>query len=109
VPAITTTHAVAPKHDQLRTIVRLTGRVQGVGFRYHVAHVAARFAIAGTVRNLRSSQALEIDCEGAAAEVERFLQAVIAQPPPLGKIDAVEREEAAPRGLDSFAIGATGD
>jgi len=98
---------VDPKIARRRVIVRLTGRVQGVGFRYRVAEIAARFAVGGTVRNLRRAEALEIDCEGEPAEVERFLSEVIAQPPPLGRVDAVERTNAEPRSLDSFAIAET--
>jgi hydrogenase maturation protein HypF len=83
--------------------------VQGVGFRYGVLRLAERYAVGGTVRNLRAGEALEIDCEGDADEVERFLAAVIAQPPPQGHIATVERSFAQPRGLDSFVLGATAE
>jgi hydrogenase maturation factor HypF (carbamoyltransferase family) len=93
----------------VRTIVRLTGRVQGVGFRYQVMRIARRFPVTGTVRNVRTGEALEIDCEGDAAGVERFLSTVISHPPPLGRVDAVERSTAVPRGLDSFSVSETAE
>jgi hydrogenase maturation protein HypF len=95
---------VATEQERVRTIARFTGCVQGVGFRFQVLRIAQRFAVAGTVRNLHVADALEIDCEGLAPEVERFLAAVIAQPPPRGRIESVERIAAQPRGLDSFSI-----
>ena len=92
-----------------REIVLLTGRVQGVGFRYQVAKIAQRFAIAGSVRNLRTSYALEIDVEGAPTEVDHFIEAVLTAPPPGGHIDTITRREAKPRQATTFEIGPTSD
>jgi acylphosphatase len=55
--------------------VRYTGRVQGVGFRYTAQHLAQSFAVAGSVRNLRSGD-VELMAEGAEEEVEAFLAAI---------------------------------
>jgi acylphosphatase len=52
--------------------VTYAGRVQGVGFRYTAESVAARFAVAGYVRNLPSGE-VELVAEGEAAEVQAFL------------------------------------
>jgi acylphosphatase len=52
--------------------VTYAGRVQGVGFRYTAEAVAAHFAVAGYVRNLRSGD-VELVAEGEAAEVQAFL------------------------------------
>jgi hydrogenase maturation factor HypF (carbamoyltransferase family) len=90
-----------------REIVLLIGRVQGVGFRYQVLRIAHRFAVTGSVRNLRTNQALEIDVEGEPEEIERFLQTVFAHPPPGGRIDTATRREAQVRGAASFEITAT--
>jgi len=51
------------------------GRVQGVGFRYQTLHVAREFEVAGFVRNLPDGR-VHLEVEGAAQEVEDFLQAV---------------------------------
>jgi acylphosphatase len=89
-----------------RTIVTLTGRVQGVGFRYTVLRIAARHSVAGTVRNLRSG-GVEIDVEGAAAEVAAFLTDVLAHQPPGSRVTGSERRDAEPRRLCTFSEAQT--
>ena len=56
-------------------MVRYTGRVQGVGFRYTAQHLAKDFAIAGHVRNLPNGD-VELVAEGTAPQVEQFLAAI---------------------------------
>jgi acylphosphatase len=56
-------------------IVRYSGRVQGVGFRYIAQQLAAGFAVAGFVRNCPDGD-VELVAEGEEDEVERFLAAV---------------------------------
>ena len=63
------------------------GFVQGVGFRYTTYSLAKRFAVTGFVRNLRDGS-VELVAEGAAAEIERFLDALRER---LGEY--IEREE----------------
>jgi acylphosphatase len=55
--------------------VYYSGTVQGVGFRYTARQIAEGFEVSGFVRNLPDGR-VEIWAEGAAVEVERFLQAV---------------------------------
>jgi len=91
-----------------RVILTLTGRVQGVGFRYRVISLAAGHPVDGTVRNVRGAQALEIDVQGEAAAVERFIADVLAHPPSLARVDAVARELCdEPRSIQGFRIAAT--
>ncbi|MBC5799650.1 MAG: acylphosphatase [Candidatus Eremiobacteraeota bacterium] len=90
-----------------RAIVTLKGRVVGVGFRDRVLEVAERFAVAGSVGNVRDLEALEIDVEGDAAEVDRFVSAVLADPPSGARIDAVEEAEAPLRELQTFTRAPT--
>jgi hydrogenase maturation factor HypF (carbamoyltransferase family) len=73
-------------------IVTLMGRVRGVGFRYRVLEIAAKHPVAGTVRNLRSADALEIDVQGDDADVERFIADVLAHPPALARVDNAVRQ-----------------
>ena len=56
-------------------MVRYTGRVQGVGFRYTAQHLAKDCAIAGYVRNLPNGD-VELAAEGTASQVEQFLAAI---------------------------------
>lgn len=87
-----------------RVILELRGRVQGVGFRYRVLQTAARFAVSGTVRNLRSG-AVEIDAEGEEKEVAAFHEAVLANPPRSARIDETQRRTAEPRHISGFGVG----
>ena len=61
--------------DRVRRHVRVRGLVQGVGFRYTARSMAARFAVAGYVRNLPDGR-VEMVVEGTPEETEAFLAAV---------------------------------
>ena len=54
------------------------GRVQGVGFRVSMAHIARKFAVEGFVRNLADGT-VELLAQGPADEVQRFLAAIATQ------------------------------
>lgn len=56
-------------------LVHYAGRVQGVGFRATAAHLAGRYAVTGTVRNLPDGR-VELLAEGPRVDVEAFLAAV---------------------------------
>ena len=86
----------------VRKIVVLIGRVQRVGFRDTVVAHVSRFAVAGSVRNLREPEALEIDVEGDAEEVERFIAAVLARPPSWARVDDITTRADEPLGRRGF-------
>lgn len=90
-----------------RTIVTLSGRVQGVGFRYTVCRIARRYDVAGTVRNLRAGERVEIDAEGPPDVVDAFVQNILEQPPRGARIENVERRSAEPRLLRTFSEAST--
>ena len=60
---------------QLRRIVRFSGRVQGVGFRYTTQSIAAGFHVTGFVQNLVDGR-VELVAEGSPPELDRFQCAV---------------------------------
>lgn len=60
------------EREQIRLKVYFSGNVQGVGFRYTAYRVAARYRVAGYVKNLKDGR-VELVVEGEASEVERFL------------------------------------
>lgn len=49
----------------------ISGRVQGVGFRYFTARLAAKYNICGFVRNLSSGD-VEVYAEGERADLDEF-------------------------------------
>jgi len=69
----------------LRAEVRVTGIVQGVGFRPFVYRAAVRNGLVGYVRN-RGDAGVEIVVEGGKGDVERFLEDVTERGPPLAQI-----------------------
>ena len=85
-----------------RTRVRVEGIVQGVGFRPFVHALAGRLGLAGLVGN--DAGGVFVEVEGAAESVERFLQALAAEAPPLAVIERVTATPLAPTGSSGFAI-----
>lgn len=82
----------------------MSGRVQGVGFRYYVVDVAERLAVRGVVRNLRSGQ-VEVVAEGGDHAL-RLLVEAIREGPPGARVTDVELEWLTPTGeFRGFAIG----
>jgi acylphosphatase len=66
---------LAPEEEKASLEVRLTGRVQGVGFRYFALEVARRFDLTGYVKNLRDG-GVQAYAEGPRALLEGFLGAM---------------------------------
>ncbi len=62
-----------PDHERLEATI--VGRVQGVGFRYHVLRAAAGLAITGWVANERDGS-VHCVAEGARPDLERLLDAL---------------------------------
>ena len=74
----------------------VSGRVQGVGFRYFSERMAHREGIHGWVRNLADGR-VEASAEGEAEAVDRF-EVRLRQGPPGARIDHVEVEDMVPHG-----------
>ncbi|NOZ00024.1 MAG: acylphosphatase [Chloroflexi bacterium] len=64
---------------EARIHIRVTGRVQGVGFRAFVAQHAQLSGVTGWVRNVGHDQ-VETVAEGRRENLEHFLQAVKTGP-----------------------------
>ena len=60
-----------------RVTVVYRGRVQGVGFRATVRHLARGYDVTGLVRNLPDGR-VELIAEGAKAELQAFLEGIAA-------------------------------
>jgi len=62
-----------PAQDIVSLEVRVSGRVQGVGFRFFTHEAARRLSLVGYVANLRDG-ALRAYVEGPRATLEEFLR-----------------------------------
>lgn len=81
----------------------VTGRVQGVGFRYHVLDRARALQLVGYVRNRRDG-ALEVVAEGDRAQLEKLLS-YLQVGPHAASVHNVETHWMAASGLfDSFEV-----
>jgi len=82
--------------------IRVTGIVQGVGFRPFVWRLARELDIAGWVRN--DPDGVEISAEGEAARVGSLIERLRLEAPPLARVDAVSAAESRAEGASGFAI-----
>jgi len=69
----------------------LSGRVQGVGFRWYVARAAQKLPVRGWVRNLPDGR-VELVIAGESAAVSH-LEAVARKGPHLSHVDNVEKSD----------------
>jgi hydrogenase maturation protein HypF len=82
--------------------IRVTGVVQGVGFRPFVVLLAGRLGLAGWVRN--DSSGVDIHLEGEPAGLEEFLNRLRTEPPPLARIETLESSLVETTGCTGFTI-----
>jgi acylphosphatase len=83
--------------------VRVTGRVQGVSFRWYAAREGVRLGLTGWVRN-EPDGSVTAHLEGADDAVEEML-AWCRKGSPAATVDRVEVTEVTPTGGRSFEIG----
>ena len=81
----------------------VSGRVQGVGFRWFVQQEARRLGVRGDVRNLPDGR-VEIRAVGAAEDVGRLLAAVGAGPTGSKPEDVVTRELSSTSSFEGFEV-----
>ncbi len=67
---------------------RVTGRVQGVGFRWWARSLAARLGVSGSVRNLPDG-AVAVHARGTDDQL-RMLAASLAEGPPGARVSSVD-------------------
>jgi len=87
---------------RVRRSVRVTGTVQGVGFRPFVYSLAARLGLSGFVGN--DSEGVFAEVEGDPAAVKEFLAAVERDAPPLARIDRIVSKTMQPNDSPGFTI-----
>lgn len=85
-----------------RLSVRVTGIVQGVGFRPFVYRLARSLGLGGWVLNDEVGVLMEV--EGPEEALEEFLRRLCLEPPPSAFVDHVEVKELKPSGERAFFI-----
>ncbi len=88
--------------EQTGALIRITGIVQGVGFRPFVYGLANRIGLMGWVRN--TSGGVEIRVDGSPAQLDDFIQQLRTEAPPLARIDSLDSEISAPDSFERFEI-----
>jgi hydrogenase maturation protein HypF len=79
-----------------RTLIRVTGTVQGVGFRPFVYRHAVALGLDGFVLN--DSAGVLIDVEGDPSRIAELERLLVDQPPPLARVATVTARAAPPSG-----------
>jgi hydrogenase maturation protein HypF len=85
-----------------RIQIRVSGTVQGVGFRPHVYRLAHEIGLDGFVLN--DTHGVVIEVEGRQAGLDDFAVRLEAEVPPLARIERVESVAVAPTGEPGFRI-----
>ncbi|MDD2914938.1 MAG: carbamoyltransferase HypF [Gallionella sp.] len=86
--------------------IRVSGQVQGVGFRPFVYKLAHELGLSGWVRN--DSEGVEIAVEGEHPQVMRLIERLQSEPPALARVEKVTHDLAQTlTGLHGFSIAAS--
>jgi len=80
----------AETHPLRRSRFHVTGQVQGVGFRPFVYRLAREGGLIGWVAN--DGRGVRLEVQGAAAAVEEFARRLVAQAPPLARVDRCRQQ-----------------
>ena len=94
----------APSPDEVvHAVAQVSGRVQGVGFRWWTMRQARRHAVAGSAVNLADGR-VQVHAEGPPAAVQALL-ADLRRGPPSARVSAVSVQWEAPSGRSGFDVG----
>ncbi len=90
-------------HPEIKGLrIRVSGIVQGVGFRPFVFNLAEKHQLKGFVKN--TSHGVDIEIAGPAEALGSFLSNLQANPPPLARIDQLSTEDCDPGNFQTFEI-----
>ncbi len=85
-----------------RVRARVSGTVQGVGFRPYVYRLAGELELGGWVLN--DERGVVVEVEGEEGAVDAFLARLPAEAPPMARVEQVQAEPRPPRGERFFSI-----
>lgn len=85
--------------------VKISGRVQGVGFRFTAKLAALEYGLTGWVKN-NMDGTVEMEVVGEKASVEDYLKSIKAGLNPSIKVDhmEIEKKEESPKNFSTFSI-----
>ena len=89
--------------DIVRKRFLVTGRVQGVGYRWFTRKCAERLGLAGFVRNLPDGSVL-CEAEGSSSAIASFTAEIEIGPPHCSVARLLATELAVEGGLRDFAV-----
>lgn len=92
-------------NQPIRARARVTGVVQGVGYRPFVYALATRLGLAGFVGN--DVDGVFVEAEGSPAQLDELLLALQEQAPPLAEVETVTSAGIPVTGERGFAISAS--
>ena len=73
----------------MRAEIRVSGIVQGVGYRPFIYRIAVKNKLAGHIRN-RGDAVVEIAVEGKKADLNNFLKNLKGEKPPIAQVYKVD-------------------
>ncbi|CAN5128604.1 acylphosphatase [soil metagenome] len=91
--------------DKIQKQIRITGRVQGVGFRYFTRQNAHELGISGWVKNLRNGD-VEALLEGTVSDVNEMVSRLKTGPVAarVHNVQEVERSDSSGEQVDGFTV-----
>ncbi|GAA0297592.1 acylphosphatase [Gracilibacillus halotolerans] len=72
-----------------RVYMNISGRVQGVGFRYFTQHLAIQYNIVGWVKN-EEDGTVTVDAQGHEEELNNFIEQIKKGPSRFAKVNNVD-------------------
>jgi hydrogenase maturation protein HypF len=93
------------RNSRVRRRILVTGIVQGVGFRPFAHSLATRLRLGGFVAN--DSSGVRIEVEGSTPELDRFIERLEIEAPPLAIIQSIHSEPVSSTGEQEFHITAS--
>lgn len=86
----------------VRWLLRVTGIVQGIGFRPFVYNLAQKYGLAGWVGN--DNHGVFIEIEGVTYRLDQFLHDLKSNPPPLAHIETITQKNIPCQNSQAFII-----
>jgi acylphosphatase len=88
--------------ERLLYKINVSGRVQGVGFRYNAAKEARNHGITGFIKNLSNGE-VYIEAEGSSNDLKSFVE-WCKRGPVFGNVESVNVDSYPPVNYDDFRI-----